>query len=157
MKKLIVPPNSGKTLTCNKGYTLVELLVVCVIISIISTIALPAFSEFRARAKVAQAASEIRDIEKSIVTYALEQNKFPITLADIGRGGMKDPWGSPYLYSDAPSMSWTSGPVNNDFDLYSSGADGASSNLITDLVTKDDIIRANEGAFLSKAQQYGVI
>lgn len=48
--------------TVNKGFTLIELMVVVAIIGILASIALPAYSRYVARAKVAEAISQLSDI-----------------------------------------------------------------------------------------------
>lgn len=45
-------------------------------------------------------------------------------------------------------------PINSDFDLYSSGADGQSSKPLTAGASKDDIIRANNGSFYGYGKDY---
>jgi len=45
-------------------------------------------------------------------------------------------------------------PINSDFDLYSMGPDGQSVKPLTGGVSRDDIVRANDGAFVGKASTY---
>ena len=45
-------------------------------------------------------------------------------------------------------------PVNSDFDLYSMGADGESSAPFTAKNSHDDVVRANNGAFIGLAEDY---
>ena len=77
---------------------------------------------------------------------------------------MRDPWDNPYEYlnvqSNAPG---TKGkrrkdknlvPINSDYDLYSCGPDGVSVPPLTAMASRDDIIRANNGAFVGVAADY---
>ena len=45
-------------------------------------------------------------------------------------------------------------PINSDFDLYSMGKDGKSSPPLTASASRDDIIRANDGAYVGPAEGY---
>jgi general secretion pathway protein G len=45
-------------------------------------------------------------------------------------------------------------PLNTDYDLYSRGKDGKSQPSITNALSLDDVIRANDGAFLGLAAKY---
>jgi hypothetical protein len=45
-------------------------------------------------------------------------------------------------------------PINTDFDLYSMGPDGRSSPPLTAQHSRDDIVRANNGAFIGIASEY---
>lgn len=45
-------------------------------------------------------------------------------------------------------------PLNSDFDLYSLGKDGASKTQLTNKVSLDDTVRANDGAFVGLAADY---
>jgi general secretion pathway protein G len=45
-------------------------------------------------------------------------------------------------------------PLNCDFDLYSKGKDGKSVPRLSDEVSIDDIIRANNGTYIGLACEY---
>jgi len=45
-------------------------------------------------------------------------------------------------------------PINTDFDLYSMGPDGRSAPPLTAKHSRDDIVRANDGAFIGLASDY---
>lgn len=45
-------------------------------------------------------------------------------------------------------------PLNSDFDLYSLGKDGLSKPQLTNRDSLDDIVRANDGAFVGLAANY---
>jgi general secretion pathway protein G len=45
-------------------------------------------------------------------------------------------------------------PINSDYDLYSVGPDGDSSLPLTAATSRDDIVRANDGRFIGKAEDY---
>ena len=45
-------------------------------------------------------------------------------------------------------------PVNSDYDLYSMGRDGKSNAPFTAKMSRDDIVRANDGQFVGLASEY---
>jgi len=145
-----------------KGFTLLELIVVIAIIGILATIAVPVYSDWIEKAKVTKAVSEIRNLEKEIIAYQIEQGAFPEGLEDIGRADMPDPWGNPYEYYNVETGKGKGksrkdrnlNPLNTDFELYSIGKDGKTASPLTSKNSYDDIIRANQGAYVGRASEY---
>jgi general secretion pathway protein G len=45
-------------------------------------------------------------------------------------------------------------PINTQFDLYSVGPDGQSRPPLTAAVSRDDVIMANDGAYIGPAASY---
>ena len=45
-------------------------------------------------------------------------------------------------------------PVNSDYDLYSKGQDRKSSTPFTAKASQDDIVRANDGAYVGLASEF---
>jgi prepilin-type N-terminal cleavage/methylation domain-containing protein len=60
-----------------RGVTLLELLVVLVIISILSTVAVGVYSNHILRAKYARARQEIRTLETAITAYEVDTGQYP--------------------------------------------------------------------------------
>ena len=152
----------GKEIT--RGFTLIEVVIVIVIVAILVAIAVPLFSSMREKAQTAVAISAIRMIEQTIASYVVAKDDYPASLADVGLGSLKDPWGHPYRYFKIYGLGKkaTGGarkdrfmvPINTDFDLYSMGPDGVSSTPLTAKASQDDIIRANDGGYVGKASEY---
>jgi len=150
------------------GFTLVELMVVIAIIGTLAGIAVPIFTNYLDRARVARAKSEIRTIEKEIISFILERDRFPVDLSEIGLEGMPDPYGNPYQYqlstyidkkgnvkkSPQARKDHNLVPVNTDFDLYSMGKDGESKAPFTAKASRDDIVRANNGQYIGLVSGY---
>ena len=147
-----------------KGFTLLELLVVIAILAILSMLALSSFTRFRDRARVSRCASELRTIEQSISAYALEKGSLPDSLAQVGQGDLFDPWGRHYVYLNLQDPANVGNgrtrnggiPLNLDFDLYSLGPDGISPTVLeidpfTQNAAFDDVVRANDGSYVGPA------
>ena len=74
-----------------------------------------------------------------------------------------DPWGRPYEYLNIRTAGPGKGalrkdgklnPLNTDFDLYSIGKDGMSATPLSAEESRDDIVRANNGAFIGLGEDY---
>jgi prepilin-type N-terminal cleavage/methylation domain-containing protein len=57
------------------GFTLVELMIVVTIISIVASIAIPAYSRSRKRAQATRTLEDLRLLEYALDRWAIEQNK----------------------------------------------------------------------------------
>ena len=152
----------GKGIT--RGFTLIEVVIVIAIVAILAAIAMPVFSSMREKAQVAVAISGIRMIEQTIASYVVDKADYPASLADVGFGTLKDPWGKPYQYFKIYGLGKKATgkarkdrfmvPINTDFDLYSMGPDGVSTSALTAKPSQDDIIRANDGGYVGRAADY---
>ena len=120
----------------NRGFTLIEILVVVVILGILAAIVVPKFLDKPDEARITKVATDIKGIEQALGMFKLDNGYYPTTeqgLAalvskpTIGRvpakypdgGYLKkvpaDPWGSPYVYLSPGS--------HGDFDIISYGPD----------------------------------
>lgn len=144
------------------GFTLIELLLVVLMMGVLSSIAYPQYSDYRERVKRTNAITDIRVLQTLLQVYALDRGAFPASLADVGNSGRLDPWGRPYVYLDLTTINGKGkarkdrkfNPLNSDFDLYSLGKDGASKQQLTNKDSLDDIVRANDGAYVGLAADY---
>ncbi|MBB6522703.1 pilin [Pseudoteredinibacter isoporae] len=66
----------------NKGFSLIELMIVIAIIGILATVALPAYQDYTSRAKVAEPVGLMRAMKTDIHKYVGEKGSFP-TVAEL--------------------------------------------------------------------------
>lgn len=120
----------------SRGFTLIEVMVVVVILSILAAIVVPRLTGRTDEARVIRAEVDIRNIEATIELFKLDNGFYPSTeqgiealveMPSIGKiprnwkkgGYLKkvplDPWGTLYLY--------LSPGAHGAFDIYSLGAD----------------------------------
>jgi general secretion pathway protein G len=145
-----------------RGLTLIELMVTVGIVAVLAAIALPSWASYRQRVMTDQARKDIVIMSATIGRYQLDAQAYPNSLADAGLGAPLDPWGRPYAYlpldggrnRGAARKDHSLVPLNTDFDLYSCGPDGASMPPLTAAASRDDIVRANNGAFVGVATDY---
>ncbi|MBT8067726.1 MAG: prepilin-type N-terminal cleavage/methylation domain-containing protein [Gammaproteobacteria bacterium] len=147
-----------------QGFGLIELLVVLVIAGLLLTLAVPAYNGYTERARVARAIGEIGAISLAIDRYRLHNDdQLPMALNQLQYDVTNDPWGRPYVYLNIPAAGLGAGglrkdgklnPLNTDFDLFSVGRDGASAGPLSAKKSKDDVVRANNGAFIGLGSDY---
>lgn len=119
----------------NRGFTLIEIMVVVVILGILAGIVVPRIMDRPDDARVAKAEQDIRVLEQQLEMYRMDNFNYPTT--DQGLEALvrepsgspqpknwrqymdripKDPWGNEYQYVQPGE--------HGDFDIYSLGADG---------------------------------
>jgi len=147
------------------GFTLIELLIAIAIIGTLAAIAIPVYSGYVQNAKVQSAITDIKAISLVIEKFKNDGDgmSVPGSLAAVNYATYLDPWGRPYQYLNIQTLGGGCGPcrkdrfivpINTDYDLYSMGKDGQSAAPLTAAKSRDDIIRANDGAYIGPAQGY---
>ncbi|MBL0940122.1 MAG: type II secretion system major pseudopilin GspG [Gemmatimonadaceae bacterium] len=121
-----------------RGFTLLEVLVVIVVIAVLATFVAPSLFRNVDDAKVATARAQIESLMTALDTYRLDQGRYPTSSQGLGALWEKptiDPpanWREPYLRKAVPNDPWgrayvyvSPGRENpSSFDLLSYGADG---------------------------------
>ena len=144
-----------------RGFTLVELLIVGGLLAVLAAVAKPLYQDSRHRAREQLAAQEIHAMTGLLSRYQLDRRVLPETLDEVGMGGKLDPWGRPYVYYNVESNGRGGArkdrrlnPLNTDFDLYSMGRDGKTRPQVSQKDSLDDVIRANNGRYVGLANHY---
>lgn len=122
--------------TLQQGFTLIEIMVVIVILSILAAFVVPNLMDRPDQARIIKAKQDIRQLESALEMYRLDNFQYPspdlglqaLTQSPGGdkaqnwkKGGYvkklsKDPWGNDYVYLNPGD--------HGEIDIYSLGADG---------------------------------
>jgi general secretion pathway protein G len=117
----------------SKGFTLIEIMVVVVILGVLAALVVPKVIDRIVYARIQAAKSDIQTIETALTLYKIDNYKYPTTeqglIALVEQptapdapnwkpdGYIKklptDPWGNPYLYTNDGSK----------IDIYTLGSD----------------------------------
>ncbi len=118
-----------------KGFTLVELLVVIIILSMLAAIVGPQVFKQVGKAKVDLVKPMMADIESAINAFYLNTGVYPSNLDELINcpSGYESTWAGPYLKTKQLKDPWgnafdynPNGTINpGSFDLISYGADGS--------------------------------
>ena len=73
-----------KLMKAQKGFTLIELMIVVAIIGILAAIALPAYQDYTTRAKVTECAGIVAACKTSVAEYFSSQNTMPANVTAAG-------------------------------------------------------------------------
>jgi len=122
--------------TAQRGFTLIEIMVVVVILGILAAVVVPRIMDNPGKARVAKAKQDIRQLESALELYKLDNFYYPNTQQGLEslvtkpsgdpqpknykQGGYikslpKDPWGNQYQY--------LSPGVKGEVDIFTLGAD----------------------------------
>ena len=130
------PMNTQRPARLRRAFTLIEMLVVILILSILAALIIPRLVSRTSDAKIAAAKSDIATLTSLLQQYRVDNDKYPST--EDGLTALRvqpsdapnwkgpyltkdlpvDPWGNPYVYQSP-------GPDGQDFLITSYGADGA--------------------------------
>jgi general secretion pathway protein G len=117
-----------------RGFTLLELLVVMVIIGLLAGLVAPRYFEQVGKSNTKIARAQIDSLGKALDQYRLDVGAYPSTEEGLQSLMVKPQdaphWSGPYLQKNAPSDPWDrpyqyrSPGEHGDYDLYSYGKDG---------------------------------
>ncbi|MFT7008495.1 MAG: general secretion pathway protein G [Colwellia sp.] len=102
----------------NKGFTMIELLIVMVILGLLASLVAPKFFNKLKTAERGIAATQMSAFETALDTYRLDMGIYPKNLEDL-RTGTESRWDGPYLPKAIPLDPW-----GNPYVYISPGTDG---------------------------------
>lgn len=133
-----------------KGFSLIELLIVVAVILIIAAIAIPNFLHSKMAANQSSAVGSMRSLNTACVSYATSYGQFPTLLTDLGPVGSG---GTPSSTSaDLIDAVLASGSKSGYTFAYTAGTSNQSYSI-----TATPIIAASSGQNMYFTDQSGVI
>ena len=120
--------------TANRGFTLLELMVVLLILALLATIAAPQVTKYLRKAKTQTARIQVDALSAAVDAFHVDTGRFPTNAEGLNaltnppdatpawdgpyikrRDSLIDPWGDPYHYLQPGK--------HGDFDIYTLGSD----------------------------------
>jgi general secretion pathway protein G len=144
------------------GFSLLELMFTIAIAGVLTAVAVPGYGAYIERTRTSTAIADIGEIHLRIQRFVVNDGNPPPDLVAIGMDGKLDPWGNAYVYLSFEGLVGTGQmrkdknlvPVNTQYDLYSVGQDGDSVPPFTAKKSHDDIVLANDGGYIGRAEDY---
>lgn len=117
-----------------RGFTLLELLVVMVILGLLVGYVAPKYFSQVGKSETKTARAQIESLEKALDIYRLDTGHYPPTEVGLKalntRPDNEPKWNGPYMKKDVPMDPWGRPYIyklpgeHGDFDLFSLGKDG---------------------------------
>lgn len=117
-----------------RGFTLLELLVVMVVLGLLAGLVAPKYFSQIGKSEAKTARAQLESLAKALDLYRLDNGRYPSTeqglAALVARPGDATKWGGPYLQKNVPADPWgrhyayLSPGERGEYDLFSLGRDG---------------------------------
>jgi general secretion pathway protein G len=119
----------------HRGFTLLELLVVMVIIGLLASYVAPKFFDQIGKSEIKTTRAQLDALDKALATYRIDTGHFPSSeqglRALVEHPASEPKWSGPYLAKALPADPWghayvyaSPGVAGHDYELMSLGKDG---------------------------------
>ncbi len=124
-----------ETRSSEKGFTLIELIVVLVILGLLAAVVVPNITKHLSKSKEQIARIQVKELEGALQMFAFDVGRYPTNSegleALVSNPGNLDAWKGPYLSKALPMDPWGKpyvyrfpGTHGTEFDLLSLGPSG---------------------------------
>jgi type IV pilus assembly protein PilA len=135
-----------------RGFSLIELLIVVAIILIIAAIAIPNLVHSKMSANEASAVGSMRTLNTGAITYSTEYGGYPHTLSNMGPGNP-----ATSATADMIDSVLASGTKSGYMFSYVAGVTDASGNVLTYSITGQPVSAGSTGQRFFYTDESGVI
>jgi general secretion pathway protein G len=141
----------GRTRT-RKGFTLIELMVVILILGILAALIVPKILNSQGKAKINAAKTDESSLDTALKSFHLDCDRYPsssegLNALRVAPAGLESKWHGPYLDKDVPNDPWgfayvyqQPGPNGNSdsYSITSNGPTGQPGGTGDDAAIVDD-------------------